>query len=266
MSIPEYSSYSTVTSSSNSNYTILNTKNGRNKNFNNCFQSDSVSYTETSQFNDMRRNKTPKKPTIQYYKINVTTDLDSITSISENSNNYKNSDMSYIPSTNDDTTSYSLNKIKDDRKKKRNSNKYIHLKNNSTTGTPPTTKNQNRKLRQKKKITPTSFYLHQHKNNSKTTNNQKARGLVNKNRNMINTSKVINIDNTNVRDNNNISTNKEQYRHKQNNKTNNHTGETQIIQEEKYRSKHFRHLRSIESCIKIDPNPKHQAMHERTRS
>ena len=37
MSIPEYSSYSTVISSSNSNYKIVNIKNGRNKNFNNCF-------------------------------------------------------------------------------------------------------------------------------------------------------------------------------------------------------------------------------------
>ena len=150
MSIPEYSSYSTVTSSSNSNYTIVNTKNGRNKNFNNCFQSDSASYTETSQFNNMRRNKTPKKPTIQYYTINDTTDSDSITSISENSNNYKNSDISYIPSTNDDTILYSLNKIKDDHRKKRNSNKYIHPKNNITTDTPSTTKIKNRKLNQKK--------------------------------------------------------------------------------------------------------------------
>ena len=58
----------------------------------------------------MRRNKTPQKPTIQYYAINDTTDSDSITSISKKSNNYKNSDMSYIPSTNDDTTSYPLNK------------------------------------------------------------------------------------------------------------------------------------------------------------
>ena len=72
---------------------------------------------------------------------------------------------------------------------------------------------------------------------------------------MINTSKVISIDNTNVRDNNNIGTNKEQYRHQQNNKTNNHTGEKKIIEEEKYRSKTFRHLRSIESRIKKDQHP-----------
>ena len=119
MSIPDYLSYSTVTSSSNSNYTIVNTKNGRNENFNNYFQSDSAPYTETSQFNNMRRYKTSKKTTIQYYTLNDTTDSNSITSISENSNNYKNNDMSYIPSTNDDTTSYSLNKIKDNSKKKR---------------------------------------------------------------------------------------------------------------------------------------------------
>ena len=66
---------------------------------------------------------------------------------------------------------------------------------------------------------------------------------------MINISTVINIDNTNVRDDNNIGSNKKQYRHKQNNKTNNHTGEKQIIEEEKYRSNCFRHLRSIESRI-----------------
>ena len=68
-----------------------------------------------------------------------------------------------------------------------------------------------------------------------TTNNQKSSDLVNKNRNIINTSKLIKIDNTNVRDNNNIGTNEGQYKHQQNNKTNNHTGEKQIIEEEKYR-------------------------------
>ena len=67
---------------------------------------------------------------------------------------------------------------------------------------------------------------------------------------MINTSKVININNTNVRDNNNICTNKEQDENQQNNKTNSNTGEKKILQEEKYRSKIIRHLRSIESRIK----------------
>ena len=67
---------------------------------------------------------------------------------------------------------------------------------------------------------------------------------------MIKTSKVININNTNVRDNNNIGTNKEQYKNEQNNKRNSYTGETQILEEEKYRSKIIRHLRLIESRIK----------------
>ena len=49
---------------------------------------------------------------------------------------------------------------------------------------------------------------------------------------MKNTSKVINIDNTNVCDNINIGTNKGQYRHQRKNKINNHTGEKQIIEEE----------------------------------
>ena len=83
---------------------------------------------------------------------------------------------------------------------------------------------------------------------------------------MINTSKVINIDKTNVRDNNNIGTNKGQYRHQQNNKTNNNTGEKQIIDEEKYKSKILDTLRSIESRIKKYLNPKHQTTHERTRT
>ena len=68
---------------------------------------------------------------------------------------------------------------------------------------------------------------------------------------MIKTSKVININNTNVRDNNNIGTNKEQYKNQQNNKTNSYTGKKQILEKEKYRSKIIRHLRSIESSIKI---------------
>ena len=89
MSIPEYLSYSTVTSSSNSNYTIINTKKYKNKHSNNYFQSDSDSYTENSKLNNMKRNTIPPKDTILYYTIYDTTDSDSITSISENSNNKK---------------------------------------------------------------------------------------------------------------------------------------------------------------------------------
>ena len=59
--------------------------------------------------------------------------------------------MSYHPSTNDDTILYSLNKIKDDHRKKRNSNKYIHPKNHNINNKPPATQIQNRKLRQKRK-------------------------------------------------------------------------------------------------------------------
>ena len=54
MSIPEYLSYSTVTSSSNSNYTIINTKKYKNKHSNNYFQSDSDSYTENSKLNNRK--------------------------------------------------------------------------------------------------------------------------------------------------------------------------------------------------------------------
>ena len=108
MSIPEYLPYSTVTSSSNSNYTIINTKTYKNKHSNNNFQSDSDSYTENFKLNNMKRNTIPPKHTILHNTINDTTDLDSITFMSENSNNYKNSDMSYILSSNDDNIVYPL--------------------------------------------------------------------------------------------------------------------------------------------------------------
>ena len=64
MSIPEYSSYSTITSPSDNTDTIINIKNGTNKTFklNNRFNSDSGS--ENPQSNNMRRTKTSKKPTI----------------------------------------------------------------------------------------------------------------------------------------------------------------------------------------------------------
>ena len=89
MSILEYLSYSTVNSSSNSNYMVINTKKYKNKHSNNYFQSDSDSYTENSKLNNMKRNTIPPKDTILYYTIYDTTDSDSITSISENSNNKK---------------------------------------------------------------------------------------------------------------------------------------------------------------------------------
>ena len=78
MSIPEYLSYSTVNSSSNSNYTVINTKKYNNKNSNNYFQSDSDSYTETFKLNNMKQNTIPPKHTMLHYTINDTTDSDSI--------------------------------------------------------------------------------------------------------------------------------------------------------------------------------------------
>ena len=125
MSTPDYISYSTVTSSSNSNYTVINTKNCSNKTFNNYFQSDSASHTKKFKLNNMKRNIIPQKYTILHCTINDTSESESITSTSENSNNSKNSDMSYIPSTNDDTISYPLNKIQNNRRNKKNSKKYI---------------------------------------------------------------------------------------------------------------------------------------------
>ena len=83
---------------------------------------------------------------------------------------------------------------------------------------------------------------------------------------MVNNSTVINIDNTNVRGNNNISIDKEHNRFKKNNNTNSHTGENQNLERNKYRSKIIRHLRKIESRIKKDPNPKHQTTDGRTRT
>ena len=125
MSIPEYSSYSTITSSSDNTSTIVNTKSGTNNKYklNNRFDSHSAS--ENSKFNNMRRTKASKKSTIQYYTINNTTDSNSITSTSKNTNNSINSDMSYHPSTNDDNTSYSLNKINEDHRNQRKPIKYI---------------------------------------------------------------------------------------------------------------------------------------------
>ena len=117
----------------------------------------------------MKRNKIQKKYTTLHHTINNTTDSDSITSISENSNNYKNSDMSYIPSSNDDNISYNLNKPNINRGNIKNSNKYIQPKNINITDTNTTTKIQNRKLRQKKIIIPTRPNLHKNKNKSKTT-------------------------------------------------------------------------------------------------
>ena len=67
MSIPDYLSYSTVNSSSNSKYTVVNTKKNTNKNSNSYFQSDYDSYTETFKLNNMKQTTIPKKK--PYYII-----------------------------------------------------------------------------------------------------------------------------------------------------------------------------------------------------
>ena len=182
MSIPEHSFNSTITASSDNTSTIFNTKTGTNtKNkINNRFDSDSDS--ENSKSNNMRRTRTSKKNTIQYYTINGTTDSDSITSKSKTTKDLKNNDMSYHPSTNDDTTSYFLNKDNAARRNQRNSTKYIqpnfikyNQNNNNTSIISPSSKIQNHKLRQKNKIIPKKLYLHQHQTISPTKHIQSSK-------------------------------------------------------------------------------------------
>ena len=97
MSIPEYFSYSTITSLSKNSSTLINTKIGKtNKNkTNNRFDSDSTS--KKSLLNNMRRTPTSKITKIQYYTINGTTESDSTASKSISTKNSKNSDTSYQP-------------------------------------------------------------------------------------------------------------------------------------------------------------------------
>ena len=162
-------------------------------------------------------------------------DSDSITSILENSNNYKNSDISYIPSSNDDNISYPLNKPNNNRGNIKNSNKYIQPKNINITGTNTNTKIQNRKLRQKKIIIPRRPNLHKNKTTSKTTENNNSKNLVNKHRKTINEPKSTDSDNANIQDNNNkgTSTHKGRYRYHRHNKINDLTRKKQFTEEEK---------------------------------
>ena len=125
----------------------------------------------------MRRTRTSKKNTIQYYTINGTTDSDIITSKSKTTKDLKNNDMSYHPSTNDDTTSSSLNKNNAARGNKIHWTKYIHptfikynQNNNTSSITYPSPKIKNRKLRQKNDIIPKTTYVHQHQNISPKKN------------------------------------------------------------------------------------------------
>ena len=78
MSIPEYSSHSTITSSSKNLYTIINTKisTSNKTKTKNRFDSDSTS--KKSLCNNMQRTTTTKITKIQYYTINDTTASKSI--------------------------------------------------------------------------------------------------------------------------------------------------------------------------------------------
>ena len=89
MSIPEYSSHSTITSSFKNLHTLFSTKiNTANKNkTNNRFDSDSSS--KNSIHNNMRRRKTSKINNTQYYTLNNTTESDSITSKSISTKKFK---------------------------------------------------------------------------------------------------------------------------------------------------------------------------------
>ena len=80
MSIPEYLSYSTITSSSKKSSTLINNKIGKtNKNkTKNRFDSDCTS--KKSLLNNMRRTPTSKITKIQYYTINGTTESNSTVS------------------------------------------------------------------------------------------------------------------------------------------------------------------------------------------
>ena len=126
MSIPKYSAYSTITSSSKNSDTIINTKMGTLNKIKTKIRFDSDSTSNKSLCNNMRRATTTKPIKIQYYTINDTTELDSTTSNLISTKKSKNSDTSYQPSTNDNSTSPSQNKNNTDSRYLTNSNEYIH--------------------------------------------------------------------------------------------------------------------------------------------
>ena len=159
MSIPEYSFYSTITSSSKNSDTLINTKIGTPNKFKTKIRFDSDSTSNKSLCNNMRRKTTTKTTKIQYYTINDTTESDSTTSKLISTKNSKNSDTSYQLSTNNNSTSPSLNKNNADSRYLTNSIKYIQpvlksSKNNNSIGkTNISLKDQNHKLRPKKNNT-----------------------------------------------------------------------------------------------------------------
>ena len=83
--------------------------------------------------------------------------------------------MSYIPSSNDDSSSIPLTKSNKHSGNINHSKKYIQPKNNNITGTDLHTKIQNFTSRQKKLIIPTRPNIHKTTNKSKTTKHQKSK-------------------------------------------------------------------------------------------
>ena len=168
MRIPKYSSQSTISSSSQNSPTLLYTKINTENKYKNNHRFDSDSSSKNSIPNNMRRTKTLKIHRRQYYTLNDTTDSDNSTYRSTSTKKSKNSDTSYQPSTNDNSTS-SLNKINSHRKNRNTSNKCLQKnlfpdtnnKSNNITTTYKKLKHNN--LRQKKKIIPFNSNVHHHK-------------------------------------------------------------------------------------------------------
>ena len=230
MSTPDYLSYSTVTSSSNTNYTVIRTKNNSNKNFNNYFQSDSASHSETSKINNMNRKIIPRRHTMAHYTINDTSASESTTYTSKNSNSSKNSDMSYNPRT-DDTISDPVNKLQTTRKNKNNSKKYIQQKHHTITGTTKIVKSKNRRPSQKNKLIPRRLHIHKNKINTTIKNNTSSNNLINIARNKINVHRSKNKNNNNFPKINTTTTDthKDNSYHQQHNKNTDLCRKTQFL-------------------------------------
>ena len=292
MRIPEYSSQSTISSSSQNSPTLLYTKITTANKYKNNHRFDSDSSSKNSIPNNMRRTKTLKINRRQYYTLNDTTDSDNSTYRSTSTKKSKNSDTSYQPSTNDNSTS-SLNKINSHRKNRNMSNKCLQknlfpdTNNKSNNRTTTYKKFKHNNLRQKNKIIPFNSNVHHHKKTTPPTSTnfpinqhqqkilqgeqQQNQRLTEKNNyTILNSSKKINyftiplptldIDNNN----NNYKTNINKVIVSKNKKTVNARKNHQIV-EKNYRSKIMRHLQKIESRFKHDSDHRNQNCNERTR-
>ena len=157
--------------------------------------------------------------------------------------------MSYIPSSDDDSTSIPIIKSNKHRGNINHSKKYIQPKNNNITDTDLHTKIQNFTSRQKKIIIPTR---HQRSKNLVTTHRTRNNKIKNSN------NSNINVQQNNSTDN---SQNDGRYGNHRHNKSNDFRREKQSIEGE-YDSKKFRHLQSIESRIKKYSKRKNKNIHE----